>query len=382
MGPAILNLFTTNKVKRLVSINIVSYPNTQYVTNQIFSLSGLSVEALYDDGSKQDVTENVTSNIQEGTVLRYQRDIEVVLTYKENGITKTTAYIIYVTDIEIVTWGGGTDEQIKAMVQAADLGRIDLRNYWTIGDEREVQAIANVGADGYLFYTGLPLRGTTIKLILADYGDNYELSSPTDKKTHGNFIVQYKYVLSYDTQCSAAIRPADENSGDFVWGDFETDYLGSFVNCTLDNWLTSGLGEFPWQYCQPNLIKDIVKTVKVPMLENYKTGAITYRNRQYFLPTETEIFGKAIHSSPYESRVTKQWLIYRLSSDQIKRYRSSQYGISDETVGYWTRSPLIYSGDQSGSNGSGWYMCSVNGDGQATGGHILNKSGILPAFII
>ena len=40
-------------------------------------------------------------------------------------------------DPTIVTWAGGTDEEIVKMVQLADEGKINLADYWTVGDERQ-----------------------------------------------------------------------------------------------------------------------------------------------------------------------------------------------------------------------------------------------------
>lgn len=39
---------------------------------------------------------------------------------------------------KIVTWNGGTDAEIVAMVAAADRGEINLSDYWSVGDKRTV----------------------------------------------------------------------------------------------------------------------------------------------------------------------------------------------------------------------------------------------------
>lgn len=49
--------------------------------------------------------------------------------------------------LEIVSWADGTDEQIAAMVAAADAGEIVLSDYWSEGDTRTVQLSA-MAADG------------------------------------------------------------------------------------------------------------------------------------------------------------------------------------------------------------------------------------------
>ena len=48
----------------------------------------------------------------------------------------------YEPPIKIVTWAGGTDEEIVKMVAAADAGLINLSDYWVVGDTRTVQLSA------------------------------------------------------------------------------------------------------------------------------------------------------------------------------------------------------------------------------------------------
>lgn len=49
--------------------------------------------------------------------------------------------------LQIVTWADGTDEQIAAMVEAADEGRITLSDYWAVGQERKV-TLSQMAATG------------------------------------------------------------------------------------------------------------------------------------------------------------------------------------------------------------------------------------------
>lgn len=395
MAPAILKLFTTITVKRLTAIEIVQYPSTEYFTQSFFSLDGLQVEAIYDDGSRADVTENVTSNIQEGTLLRNETDLEVILTYKENGITRTTSYTAYVTDITPVSWGDGTEEQIVAMVEAADAGRITLSKYWSIGDERKVDFDSIIDSDSTDPYPDEYLNQANTTLVLVDHAENYELATPSSGgKTKGSFIVQFKYVWPKDVPVTKAVtltQPGDEG---YVDNTYNYDYEGSFAGCPLDDYLN---GDFyvdnPLLPSSASWLWPLIKEVKVPMLEKYNSNVIIYPTRRIFLPNETEIYGRSMHSSPMEELVSKQWLMYQAVPDFIKRYRTNDDGrsnavppreptISNSPVSYWTRSPLVFSGDQTGSSSGGWYVCMVDPLGHSSGKHITMASGILPAFII
>lgn len=50
--------------------------------------------------------------------------------------------ILSIGNVQTVSWADGTDEQIAAMIQAADEGEINLADYWNVGDERTVQLSA------------------------------------------------------------------------------------------------------------------------------------------------------------------------------------------------------------------------------------------------
>lgn len=377
MAPAILNLFTLTTVKRLESIKITQMPKYQFITNELFTLEGLEVTAYYSDGTNAIVTDTVQSSIEEGTRLKTEQDTTITLTYSEKGITRTTNYLIYVTDLEIVSWSSGTEAQIVAMVQAADAGRINLHDYWSIGQKRQI-SVAAVSADGYYFMAGVPMNTTVVELILVDYGENYKLTTPTAKRTTGNFIVQYRYVLPYDL--SLGIKVGSTHTI-IMW-----DKL--FQGSPADHWLNGGItAEVNFIAAQPEFFKTIMKTVQVPFpKDKFDSKEIFTGARKCFLPNEVEVFGRSMHGNSVEETYSHQWTYYKLDANNRKRYRSSNQaydGISTTPVVYWTRSPALYTGDQTGASGEGWYWITVDQNGASTARQVITeKAGLLPAFVI
>lgn len=55
----------------------------------------------------------------------------------------------------LCTWSGGSDEAVASMIQAAHNGDINLKNYWSVGDERTVNGIT------YILKEGISYRGTS-----------------------------------------------------------------------------------------------------------------------------------------------------------------------------------------------------------------------------
>ena len=92
---------------------------------------------------------------------------------------------------DIVTWADGTDEQIVAMVQAADKGRINLADYWHVGDERVVHldAMEATGVDE-------SHDAQDVTLVLMNTGGK-TLNTPTEGgRTTCSFIVGQKDSLN------------------------------------------------------------------------------------------------------------------------------------------------------------------------------------------
>ena len=114
-------------VKRVLSsIAITQNPSkTTYYKGDSLSLDGLKVTATFTSGATEEVTSLCTSDPASGYVFSSFGSVSVVISYTENGITKTTSFTVTVT-LKTVTWANGTDEEIVAMVEAADQGVINL----------------------------------------------------------------------------------------------------------------------------------------------------------------------------------------------------------------------------------------------------------------
>ena len=57
---------------------------------------------------------------------------------KLSGIAYKGDIIYYNPSIKIVTFADGTDEEISAMLEAHYQGKIDIEDYWSVGDTRVV----------------------------------------------------------------------------------------------------------------------------------------------------------------------------------------------------------------------------------------------------
>lgn len=83
----------------LSKIEITDEPTkTSYDQGDELDLTGISVTATYSNLSTEDVTEDCTFEPADGTVLSEGGTVMVIASYTENGITKTAAFEVTVTE--------------------------------------------------------------------------------------------------------------------------------------------------------------------------------------------------------------------------------------------------------------------------------------------
>lgn len=80
----------------LESIVVTTMPKSVYEPGDKLDLSDMVVTATYNSGATKDVTNNVTTAPVNGATLS-EGEQAVIVTYSENGVTKTATFTVYVT---------------------------------------------------------------------------------------------------------------------------------------------------------------------------------------------------------------------------------------------------------------------------------------------
>lgn len=231
--------------------------------------------------------------------------------------------------LKIVTWADGTDEQIAAMVAAADAGEINLSDYWSAGDTRTVRLSA-MAADG----VGESHVAQSVQFVLTDPG-HYTLASGKPC----NFVVLQKDCLIEE----GVMNRQSTNSG-------------GWNNCTRRTWCNS-----VYRNAIPASLRPIFKQFKV-RTANGSGSSVTESTDYFSLFSEKEIFGSTTYASPTAERQNTQLNWFKTSSNRIKRVNVS-------TDNWWERSP--YEGRSSN-------FCRVNRNGVADWSVASNSLGLAP----
>lgn len=233
--------------------------------------------------------------------------------------------------LEIVSWASGTDEQIAAMVAAADAGQIDLSDYWNAGDTRTVQLSAMSGS---VANANESHAAQSVQFLLTDPG-HYTLAN--GKKC--NFVVLQKDCLKE----TGVMNAQGTNSG-------------GWESCPRRTWCNS-----VYRNAIPASLRGIFKQFKVRTANGSGSG-VTESTDWFSLFSEKEIFGSTTYANSSAESQNTQLNWYKTSSNRIKRMNGSAYH-------WWERSPR---------SGISDIFCLVHSDGSAYANSAGNGSGLAP----
>ena len=233
--------------------------------------------------------------------------------------------------LEIVTWASGTDEQIAAMVAAADAGQINLSDYWHAGDTRTVRLSAmQRGAVGETH------AAQNVQFVLNDAG-HFTLAN--GKKC--NFVVHQKDCLS-----------------EYGYMNSSNTNNGGWNSCARRTWCNE-----TYRNAIPASLRGIFKQFKTRAANG--SGSSAVESTDYFaLPSEKEVFGSITYSNSSAESQNTQFQYYKTASNRIKKL-----GINGSAYWWWERSP---------DSGYSSYFCGVGSDGTASASAASNTHGLAP----
>ena len=257
--------------------------------------------------------------------------------YPNGGMQGGYYYELYGKPLKIVTWSGGTDEEIVAMVEAADKGEINLSDYWAVGDTRTVQLSA-MSATG----VGESHSAQKVDLVLMHAG-GYKLNTA---------------VASGRTTCSFIVGQKDSLA--------ESGYMNP-SNTNNDSW--NGSKRRTW--CN-EVYKNALPSTLLPIFKQFKTitaqthnGSTNQTSVDYFaLPAEREIFDARKYCNQTEYNALFQFDYYKTTSNRVKRL-----GKTGRASSWWERSPRYTNSTT---------FCNVNSSGNASSDNADYTIGLAP----
>lgn len=235
----------------------------------------------------------------------------------ENGLY-TSAVAKFHVGISIVTWADGTDLEIKSMLDAHYKGKINVQDYWSIGDERIVHLSAmgtSVGGEDVVQESHVE-QDTTI--VLVNFGGRVLADGTTECVAVWN---QKHTLANGNTLEAGVINLTNSNAGG--WRDCARRIWANniFYNAFQDGF------------------KGIIKESIVLTGTGYQSNSAVETRDYCFLPSVAEITSENnVPLGPTSGVVSgegNQFEYFKYEQNCKKTANAN----SVSTVSYWTRSP-------------------------------------------
>lgn len=252
--------------------------------------------------------------------------------YPKDGWVGRDYFKLVKGGLKIVTWADGTDDEIVAMVAAADKGDINLADYWNVGDVRQVQLSA-MAATG----VGESHAAQTAKFVLMNAGGKDLVTATESGRTTCSFVVGLKDCLNKAGYMNSSNTNANGWDG-----------------CARRTWCNS-----VFRNAIPSALRGIFKQHKNKASAGSGSSTIKTSNDYFALPAEIEVFGTRSYSASGEG---SQFKYYETASNRIKN-------INGSAAFWWERSPR---------SGYSALFCSVGSPGGASGGNASDTYGLAP----
>jgi len=258
-------------------------------------------------------------------------------------------------DLKIVAFADGTDAEIEKMIEAHYAGKINISDYWAVGDKRTIH------------HNAMDATGVSESHRANDYAyviigiEHDDLVTAINGKTKAAITIQTERMLYLDT--TTEYNSSYDTSHECGYMNSSNTNSGGWGYCDRRTWCNN-----VYKKCLPTYIQNMMKQVRKLTSEGSQSNTIKTSNDYAFLPSEIEIFGSTTHSFAGEG---KQYQYFKNAT--ANRYKKPRYSSAYVSGQYWTRSPY-----SSGSDS----FCGVGRGGSANADSASNTGGIDPCLCI
>lgn len=224
-------------------------------------------------------------------------------------------------DLKIVTFADGTDAEIEKMIEAHYAGKINISDYWTVGDKRTIH------------HNAMDATGASESHRANDYAyviigiEHDDLVTAINGKTKAAITIQTERMLYLDTTTEYNSSYDIEHECGYM-NIFNTN-SGGWEGCVRRTWCNN-----VYKQCLPTYIQDMMKQVKKLTSAGSQSSTIKTSNDYAFLPSEIEVFGSTTHSFTGEG---EQYQYFKNAT--ANRYKKPRFDSTYVSGQYWTRSP-------------------------------------------
>lgn len=259
------------------------------------------------------------------------------------------------TELKIVTFAGGTDAEIAKMIQAHYNNKINISDYWAVGDTRSV-SLSAMSATG----VGESHRAQTVNLVILGF-DHDDLATAINGHSKAAVSVGLKDCLMDASNASNPVNGSGNTENGYM--NSTNTNSGGWKNCARRTWCNNVFFS-----ALPSVWQSMVKTVNKKVSVGSNSSTIETVQDKIFLAAEIEIFGSTTHSFSGEGT---QYQYYKNAT--ANRYKMPKWNSAYVSNIYWERSPL---------SGGSTNFCTVNNSGGADRDYANAAYGVAPCLCI
>lgn len=252
--------------------------------------------------------------------------------------------------LRIVTFANGTDDEIVKMIEAHYAGKINIKDYWAVGDVRSVKlsAMTNAGV-------GETHKEQNVEFVIGGF-DHDDLATPVNGHTKVAITLLQK-------DCLTDGNGAGSSDAEIGYMNSTDTNSGGWMNCARREWCNE-----VYYNALPQWLRSVIKTVVKKTSAGGQSSTINTTNDKVFLASEIEIFGSTTYSFSGEG---SQYQYYKNVTSN--RYKKPVWKSGSSSNTYWERSP--YSEYSS-------YFCIVDSDGRGVSSRASYGRGVAPCICV
>lgn len=276
-------------------------------------------------------------------------------TVTSDNVLYKTVISVDLSLLKIVTFADGTDAEIAKMIGAHYNNKINIADYWAVGDTKTV-SLSAMTATG----VGESHRAQTVQFVIGDF-DHDDLTTSINGHTKAAVTLLQKDCLM-DATSAGNLNNGSDNTEKGYMNSSNTNN-GGWKGCARRTWCNN-----VYFKALPSTWQSMVKTVNKKTSAGSTSTLIHTVQDKIFLASEIEIFGSTTYSVGSEGT---QYQYYKNAT--ANRYKIPKWSSNSVSNIYWERSP-----DGGGVAG----FCGVNYGGGASYYNANAAYGVAPCLCI
>ena len=278
------------------------------------------------------------------------------VTVTGDNVLNKTVISIELSLLKIVAFATGTDEEIAKMIEAHYNNKINIADYWAVGDIRTVHLSA-MAATG----VSESHREQDVQFVIGDFNHD-DLTTPINGHTKAAMTLLQKDCLMDAANASNPVNGSGNKENGHM--NSSATNAGGWKNCARRAWCNN-----VFFAALPSTWQSMVKIVnKKSGTGGGSSSGTEITADKIFLAAEIEIFGSITYSVDGEGT---QYQYYKNAT--ANRYKMPKWNSSSVSHIYLERSPC---------SGNASAFCCVYNSGDADYDYAYNARGVATNFCI